>query len=150
MMKKIWIFVGLVIFGTLLMTGCRSAQSQPVEIPADNFNFLIGVWEIRVNGTPYQMEIAKDSTVTVKGNGLYKIASGPVRLEGNQLVDNSSVACEARYNVTIRQEPDAEMAGLHFELVGEDCYADRVESLDGKTLYPFTTFREQPENVDEG
>ena len=135
-MKKIWIFVGLVIFGTLLMTGCSS--SRTVEIPADNFNFLIGVWEIRVNGTPYQMEIAKDSTVTVKGNGLYKIASGPVRLEGNQLVDNSSVACEARYNVTIRQEPDAEMAGLHFELVGEDCYADRVESLDGKTLYPYT------------
>ena len=80
MKKRIWIFVGLMIFGTLLMTGCSS--SRTVEIPADNFNSLIGVWEINVDGIPYQMEITKDSTVTVKGNGLYKIASGPVRLEG--------------------------------------------------------------------
>lgn len=138
MRKNNWIFIGLLVLGIVLMTGCSSTQSQIVEIPADNFNFLIGVWEITVDGLPYPMEISKDGKVTVKSNiGGYKIADGPIRLVGNQLVDNSSPVCEARYDVTVRYDPGAQMAGLHFELVGEDCWADRVESLDGKTLYPW-------------
>ena len=134
MKKGIWIFVGLMIFGTLLMTGCGS--SRTVEIPADNFNFLTGVWEIYVDGRMYTMEISKHHSLTVRDGGDLA-AGGPVSLEGNQLVDNSLDACEARYDVTIRYEPDADMTGLHFELVGEDCEPDRIDALDGKTIFPY-------------
>ena len=139
MAKKNWSLVVLVILSTVLLVSCGSTDTeepQPIEIPASNYNFLLGSWEVWI-GEPLILMFEPDGTVRIQDPGGYTIVSGPIRLEGNQLVDMSVSDCEARYDVTIRLEPNAEVPGLHFELVGEDCRADRVEGLAGKTLYPY-------------
>ena len=140
-MNRVWLFAGLVLFSTTLIVGCGSAkiaEPQPIEIPASNYNFLIGVWDVSIDNVVYRLEFTKESRLILSKE--HHILNGPIRMEGNQLVDMSFSECEARYNVTVRLEPDAEMPGLHFELVGEDCSENRVKALDGKTIYPSDVF----------
>ena len=140
-MIKIWMLVGIILITGLLAAGCGSAAAETqklIEIPASNINFLIGVWEIEIDNTNYRMELTTDGKMLVGTRAApTAFVNGPFRLEGSRLVDTSMPSCDALYDLTVRLEPGAQMPGLHFKLVGEDCEASRVKGLDGKTLYPY-------------
>ena len=139
--KKMFQMTVILAIFALLIVGCSTAAAkeaeEAIEIPASNINFLIGVWEVDIDQEKWRLEMTDDGILMVGREGFHAMgAKGPYTLEGNRLY-NEHPSCNAAYDVTVRLEPGAEMPGLHFEAVGEDCLGPRVQALDGKTLYPW-------------
>ncbi len=112
------------------------------EAPISSIDDVVGVWSIQITGWNWLMQLKADGTMLVGPRGCTGedcIDQGTFTIEGKQLVFQSSTyrpSCgKGRFDGFVSKQ-DGKPARLRFVTVGEDCYAERQESLKGKTLYP--------------
>jgi len=118
------------------------ASSQTTEAPINSINDLVGTWRIHGEGWAWFNEYSADGFNYVGPRGCAPddcVDRVQFTVEGNQihmLSSESHPDCgDARYDVFVIKQGEIPV-GLRYQLVGSDCYAERVQALDGKIVYP--------------
>lgn len=131
------------------LTWNAQMTAEAVEAPISGIEDVVGVWNIEIQSTPFQMKLLPDGTgmiVNPQGAGGLHDTSCPeceerftYIVEDNQLHFLTSQLHpnlgDVRYDVFMTKQGD-HLASLRFGSVGFDSMNERRIALDGQTLFP--------------
>lgn len=114
------------------------SQMNAIESPAMSIDDVVGVWGITVDNLHYSLEFTVDGVVILGLGNNYEEAD-TFSVQDGQFTSPSTdnFPCDVMYNVFATRDANGSVLNLRFELVGEDCSLNRVEALDGNTIYPY-------------